>query len=416
MNRPLLTPSRVLPTAAAIFVLVLLLLPRSETASGWGRLTTYDPTPSGARAVHDVLGRLGYHVARRTTSLTSGPLDTTATYLELAPAQPLTTVERGRLLHAVRAGATVVVAAGESHLSLNGNGDPLLDSLGFRIVTSYAAVHHLGGTRVAGGFPTRADSALLAASGTAYAYPLLQSVALRDSVHPDSSVVRFLWSSGPHDTPLANPAVFVLGRRIGRGHAIAIAPRVLYSNMFVRDPRPMIALVNAITWSGGTRHPVVFDEYHQGFGVHPNPLAAVWAALSTTPAGRMTLQMIVAALVLLAALAIRPLPPTEHRTILRRSPLEHVSALAAAYRQAGAGSLATDRLVRGLRRRHALGVPAAATHAAYLNSVRRHFPTAASDVAVLDEALANTAGARLAAVGAAAAAIERITTGSYSRG
>jgi hypothetical protein len=79
-------------------------------------------------------------------------------------------------------------------------------------------------------------------------------------------------------------------------------------------------------------------------------------ALSTTPIGRVALQAMLAGLVLLLALGARPIAPRPRMRVERRSPFEHVGALARAYSQIGATRLAARRLVRGLRRRHGAGV------------------------------------------------------------
>src|SRR3954465_4308284 len=99
------------------------------------------------------------------------------------------------------------------------------------------------------------------------------------------------------------------------------------------------------------RDRLVFDEYHQGFGTHPGTLRAIVVYLARSSSGHVLLQGMLAGLVLLLALGPRPLPPHEIERVERRSPLEHVGALAQAYARVGGTRAATTRLLHGVRRR-----------------------------------------------------------------
>jgi hypothetical protein len=142
-------------------------------------------------------------------------------------------------------------------------------------------------------------------------------------------------------------------------------------------------------------------------------VAAVQEALTGTPAGRVTLGLVAAALVLLLASGVRPLAPVSVPPVSRRSPLEHVGALAHAYAQVDARSLGASRLVRGLRRRHSLGLPRTLPDDTYLSALRARIPTAAADVDRIAAALAphssdsSDPSDRFSATGAAVANIER---------
>jgi len=178
--------------------------------------------------------------------------------------------------------------------------------------------------------------------------------------------------------------------------------------------------------------------------VEPSVLGAVWQALTEVPAGRALAQAGLAALVLLAAFAPRALPPAAERRAERRSPLEHVGALAGAYREARATRLVARRLARGLRRRYGgggtaparmhgrllpnEGVPNTAVSvdgtrpagsaaslasddadATFLVAVATRHPHAAADAALLATAArAPVAPARLAEVGEAAARLDAL--------
>jgi hypothetical protein len=115
-------------------------------------------------------------------------------------------------------------------------------------------------------------------------------------------------------------------------------------------------MITALDWvSRGKRPPLIFDEYHQGFGPRPSVFRASMHFLASTPVGHMILEILFAGSLLIIALGVRPIPPRALSWVERRSPLEHVDALAHAYEQVGATRTATHRLVRGLRRRHDRG-------------------------------------------------------------
>jgi len=141
---------------------------------------------------------------------------------------------------------------------------------------------------------------------------------------------------------------------------------------------------------GGRRQRLVFDEYHQGYGEQPGTMRGIFAYLGRTGSGHLVLQLAAAGLVLLLAIGPRLLPPRAVDRIERRSPLEHVDALARAYRAVGATRTATSRLVHGVRRRveHSLGSQGGATtDATFLAWARERVPARATDVDLVSGAL-----------------------------
>ncbi len=128
--------------------------------------------------------------------------------------------------------------------------------------------------------------------------------------------------------------------------------------------------------SGGKRPVLVFDEHD--FGARAGIWSAVSNFLTDTSEGRTLAQVAVAALILLAVAAWRPVAPTSRKRIERRSALEHVAALARAYARVNATRTAVRRLIRGLRRRHSRkGVR---NDEAYLQGVAAQNPPLADDV------------------------------------
>jgi len=243
-------------------------------------------------------------------------------------------------------------------------------------------------------------------------YPIVGTVTLPDSVEG----VPFMWLP-PHGESDALRAI-MLGREFGRGRVVVIADADLMRNELLRTAGPAVGFIRAVEWIGTARGPIVFDEYHQGYGVHASVVYAVSRALTQTSIGRLTLQGLVAALIVVFAVGARPIPPVGHTVAKRRSPLEHVSALAHAYTQIDAKRLGADRLLRGLRRRHPLGVARTVSHEQYLAVLRNVVGSTAistelsTDVSLtervetLDAALRGTAPPHFADVAAAVATIE----------
>lgn len=135
----------------------------------------------------------------------------------------------------------------------------------------------------------------------------------------------------------------------GGGTAIVLADPQYVSNRVLRtsDAGPLV-----LGWLLAERPVrVLADEYHQGFGIRGSIFAAAWRWLRGTPVGWMLLQLTLVSLLVLATLAVRFGPVkrlAEHR---RRSPLEHVDALAAGLRRSESWDTAVELIVGGLRRR-----------------------------------------------------------------
>jgi hypothetical protein len=148
----------------------------------------------------------------------------------------------------------------------------------------------------------------------------------------------------------------VLGLPLGRGRVIAMADPWIVRNQLLDEDELVLLPERMLEWTAPSpKARIVFDEYHHGMGRHASVIAAMQRALGDTPVGRAGLQVMLAGLVLLIALGTRPIAPRARMRVERRSPFEHVGALARAYSQVGATRLAARRLVRGLRRRHGGG-------------------------------------------------------------
>jgi len=393
-----LRPVIVLPVLGLLLVVAVILSP-SGLANTDTRLTTYSTTPFGARALYDVLGRLGWHVLRR-RRVFRAPVDSTGTYFILSPPLDLSATEVSALLDAVRRGATIVVSPDA--------GSPLSDSLRIRRSRFDQDLEVLRSDTTDVSDPARAliAAAVNAGGFSRYLRPVATSERDTEPVFPPDTATLLRVRA---DSGRARPAIMT--RRLGKGTAVIVAELAFARNDNVRDTTGMILAVRLLERAGIDRsHRLVFDEYHQGFGDAANMSAAIDQALFGTPVGRAAVQALIAGLILLLAVGIRPVVPRERPSIERRSPLEHVGALRLAYEQIQATRLATSRLVRGLRRRHPLGA-GALTDDAYLSLLAQRVPVAANDVALLQRALTRQmVPTSWVAVGGAIDHIERAIT------
>lgn len=403
-----ITPGRVLSVVAVLLILFMILAPQPRTDDS-AIFSTYGAGPNGSRALYDALTRLGFRTHRTDGPITAGP-DSGSVYVLLHATQPLTASDRAKLVDAVSHGAVLVFTADD---------EALADSLDFKR-TMTAGYYTLDNTTVAGGNPSEPETN----DGTRFMFPTPIPVNQVVGTTSRTGGEPFLWIDPRARSPrvIRNTAdstglaTVVLGHAVGHGYAIAIAATDMMVNQAMRDPRPIIAVVRAIRFgcsrvgSGPDCSSIVFDEYHHGYGQHANIVAAIDHALVDTAPGRMMIELIAAALVLLLAYSVRPLAPVARPVVSRRSPLEHVGALAHAYAQIDSRRLGVRRLTRGLRRRHSLGIPVSVPDQVYLSALRSRLPSVESSVDRVAAALSadsHNSPDRFATTGEAFANIER---------
>jgi hypothetical protein len=144
------------------------------------------------------------------------------------------------------------------------------------------------------------------------------------------------------------------------------------SNIALReDSDAALLFARAVAGVGSTVH---FDEYHHGYRGGGSPVAATLRFLGETRPGHAALQLAAAGLGLLFLLGRRFGAPLAPAPALRRSPLEHVEALAGAYRQAGARRTARRLVLAGLARRLRTPPPAEGAEAEYLERLAARLP------------------------------------------
>ncbi len=137
--------------------------------------------------------------------------------------------------------------------------------------------------------------------------------------------------------------------RTDRGSSVTlVADGGLFGNREMRDTD---AGPFALGLIAGRYQRVIFDEQHHGFGPAGGLLSAMLAWSTRSPWGWTAWQLAVTGLIALLAGVVRfgPAVPVIERK--RRSPLEHVRALATALAAARGHDVAVGAIVGGLRRR-----------------------------------------------------------------
>jgi hypothetical protein len=136
-------------------------------------------------------------------------------------------------------------------------------------------------------------------------------------------------------------------------HALLIAEPRFVSNLVLKETDIGIPLLSWLL-DLGVRH-VVVDEYHQGFGDGGSVTSAAWRWMAASPAGWVMLQLVGAGLLFVFVSAVRFGPTVQVIERRRRSPLEHLDALATGLERAHGRDAAAALLAAGLRRRLAGG-------------------------------------------------------------
>lgn len=332
----------------------LLLSPDTGRSPLDPRPSTFRATPRGTLALYLLLEELEIPVAQRMSPLVEGaPLPGAMAILSPTETPSPAEVEAllqwleegGRLLYAAMPDDTIAAALG---LVL----EPVVADSFFAGEASAEAFPVAGAPFTAGvdsvpGFRFAfADSSAAVARGGARAVLQLPDGRWTAAIIPVGAGTVMAWSDV---MPLGN----------------AWMPEGSAPLLFARAAREFAA-------AGGT---IQFDEYHHGFSGDGSPVGALVAFLRDTRAGRMTLQLALAGAGLLLLLGARfgaPRPPPPAR---RRSPLEHLHALAAAYRAGKAENRARHLVLVGLARRLGRRPPAAGEELVFLEGLRRHLAT-----------------------------------------
>jgi hypothetical protein len=366
-----------IPLVIVTLVLLALFTPADETNSSYDpRLSSNLAGPNGARGLSEIAKRLGWRTVQRRAKPFESLTDSTILAV-LDPPMRLSERETSLLLQRVRSGASLLTVLADE--------TPLIDSLHLDIAPKFVAL------------PLDSVAGMHCPSGETRS--AFQFMGQRAPVRPfarrmqlPSNYRTFLTSQD-----LGAVRFGAIGFPLGKGRVVAISDPNTLRNDFLRICRwglgvSAAQMLDYLT-QGKQRGNVtiVFDEFHQGFGPQPSVNRAVGGFLFGTPSGAMMVQVIAAALILLLAVAPRPIAPEPAVNTQRRSQLEHVEALSSAYRQISATRVVTERLVRGLRRRLAGGRSASPrlseTDSAFLKQVAAAYPQISADATLVSAAL-----------------------------
>jgi hypothetical protein len=342
------------------------------------RTSAFVPAAEGSQGVYETLAELGVPVKRRRTPLFALAEETTplAVLAVVAPPEELLPEELGEVVRYIGRGGTVV-AVGEG-----------------------------GGITACVGFAApRGDSGwvsdgLLGRMGKQYRVRPVRGLSLPPSRRvlvpwdpPKESrraAQRFRQMAGcdslalrTQDTLLTTidgrPVVLDLryatptGATSGR--VVLVAEPTYFRNRTWRDTQAPYFLIPLL--QPPRRGALVWDEYHQGWKQGRGATAALAQWARRTPAGWLLLQVGAVVLIGLAVKAVRFGPALAVVDRRRRSPLEHVEALAAGLEGAGGAATAVDLLVAGLRRRLSrTGQPATGDVAPWLAALELALPSA----------------------------------------
>jgi hypothetical protein len=335
-----------LATAIAVAIWAAQRSPKPPTFDP--RASTFLSGPQGSKGLHEVLIRLKQPSERRRVALFNLATDRRhrpAILAVLNPPISLQDAELEQVVQYVRSGGAVVAA---------GSAGGITRCAGWRLVPdsfrsdSVAVRSPQPGLRL-----PRAARTLAPRKADDLRRERLED--LRKGGGEDEAGCRTLVPIGV-DTLVAvrdgRPLIVRLHYR-GGGTISLAADAGWFRNRLWRDTDVPLVVVPLLTPERGRGGRVAWDEYHQGFGQQGGGSLAgrTWSWLRESPAGWAILQLIAVALVWLAVTAVRFGPARSVIERRRRSPLEHLEALAAGLEGGAATGTAVQRLVAGLGRR-----------------------------------------------------------------
>jgi hypothetical protein len=398
-------PSVVLPLLATLALLVALVTPQAVSGRfGDPRLSSHFAGSMGARVLADMAHRMGWRIVRQDS-------------------QPAPTGPTGRTIHAVLA-PTIPLTAADAHAYLDAvrRGDALLLVLDARTALSDSlGVTHLqrGGFLAPNAMSSRTCAKRVDFTPSLWPDGRVHLWGIRWlRPAPDEQVIFASLELDPQQGTVA-PGNAAVGFPYGQGRVIVVGDPDLLRNDVVRRCAwgTDVLAVRMLEWLRGggpaPRTTLAFDEYHQGFGSRPTVFSVTGAFLIDHPVGRTLLQVVLAALTLLLAVAPRAIKPKEVERIERRDPLEQVDALAHAYEQVHATRTISARLLQGLRWRLERGGTGtrARPDDAFLTAALTRAPALKEDVTLVRRALLEPVNDReLPEIGAALHRIEHTLT------
>jgi hypothetical protein len=340
--------------AAALTLAVLAGRGQHRAVGSYEPPSTYRSGPTGGRAPYDVLAQLGIPEERRRTPLFDLARQVRrrpAALLVIAPEQPLVPAELEAVGRYVAMGGTLVgvsdaggltaclgwmVVRPDSSERHSSDSVPVVlpDGLGrlpaVRWVLGRGLPDSLGG-------PSKRD--------IEHGGRLRERRMFRGAAQCTATVSR---TDTLLSTQSGSPVLIRVGYR-GGGSALLMADDQYFRNAAWRNtdvPELLVPLLDP-----GGRGKLSWDEYHHGYDTGGSAASAVLGWLARSPVGWALFQLVGVLLVWLGVTAVRFGPPRAVIDRRRRSPLEHVEALAAGLEGADGTQTGVALIVSGLRRR-----------------------------------------------------------------
>ena len=370
-----------------ISVLLTALFVKTPTTGRDGdpRLTSTSTDPLGAKLFYEVAGRMGYTTLRTRTATFPKGVHTILAVLD--PVVDLNPIEVHEMMEHVRAGGALLAVLGDGTAALSDSLHVSVDSVGSPVTPTMGSARQC------------ANGNVFTRNGLWLGPATLYALKIPDSIRADMHTFTYVDAFSVKRSSVKGPRPAIIGFADGAGRVvIASDPDVLRNDALRHCGYGLdVAVADALrylTFGGPTeRRTIVFDEFHQGGAARAGMTRLVREYLTETPSGRTLLQICLAGLVLLLAMVPRVMPPREDQRLARRSPLEHVDALARAYAQVGATRTGALHLVRGMQRRIG-GSSKRATSSrnddAFLARVAESKPALATDIATIRHALNNS--------------------------
>jgi hypothetical protein len=314
------------------------------------RPSSYLTSPGGTKALHDALDELGVRTDRRLSAFDAparvGPL------VLVAPTEGISPGELHALAEWVRKGGTLIYAAGVFDAELR-------DTLGLRLVKF-------------SGDTIRLWDAREERTATASAHEWTRGVATVEGFGRAWSVTPALRRRGarPLLTSGGRPVAAVFP--MGEGRVMAWSDPTPLTNARLRRSGAAVPFARAAADAAGPKGTVWFDEYHHGYRGGGSAIGGTWRFLRDRAWGHVVVQWLVVGAGLLLLFGRRFGEALQPPPARRRSPLEHVEALAGAYRQGGARRTARRLLLAGLARRMGRRVPREGTEREMLERLTAH--------------------------------------------
>ena len=317
--------------------------------------STFYSGPTGGRAPYDVLARLGVPVERRRTTLFD-----LARQVRRRPAVLVVVAPRRWLAPAEREAVARYVATGGALVAV-GDGGGLTQCLGWDTASPDS-----GGVARRDSVAVAVPAGLARLPGVSWVLQSVEQDTLEGRTKRAAEQRKLGRPGGllredgecesavrvDSDTLLATvhgEPVLVRLRYRGGGRAVLVSDDDYFRNRAWRDSDAPELLVPLLVPEARGR--VSWDEYHHGHGAEGSLTRAVLAWMARSPVGWVLWQLVVVALVWLVVTAVRFGPPRPVIDRRRRSPLEHLEALAAGLEGAAGVETAVALTVSGLRRR-----------------------------------------------------------------